>query len=508
MNRQRHMSLGMLGLGIGYFACFTPYSGLARALANGLLPGSHGPVSGPVLLPASALGMLCAMPVFMIGSGWFRHSRSRQFGRFRLPLPGRETALSAAFMTLIVSTTTLNFTFPGFAIVFILVLERMETIVLAPTIDLLHGRKIYPSSWAALALCLLAVVAAFADVHAYRLSAVAFASVGVYLLGYAGRFQIMSRYAKKGTRDMRYFAEEHMTTPVLLVFMLGILALIGQGPALHALREGFTSFLLTPSALAAFGVGVCYEGLFIFTTLIFLDPREFAFCMPVHVCASLLAGIVASFGLHAIFGTANPSAAQLVAAVCVITAAFVLSYPAFMARWVAIRRRWAPRLLLFVCGSNTSRSAMASSIARAELISVLGRAEAKRWRVASAGVSASVTGAPMPRPAVEALRELSVPVLPHRSRKLTRRMCQDSTAVYCMTQEHRNAVVAFAPELEDRVYCLDPDDDVATPAGTSMVEYVRCARQLRVLVGARVLEQIDRTRTQTYPLSTAADGST
>jgi hypothetical protein len=337
------MRLGMVGLGVGYFICFAPYTGIAKALSSGLLPGAPETITGPVLLPASALGMLCAMPVFMAYSGYWRHARSRRVGRLRIPFPGRETALSAAFMTLIVATTTLNFTFAGFAIVFMLVMERMETIILAPTIDLLHRRRIHGYSWVALGLCLLAVVAAFSDVHAYRLSAVAFASVGTYLLGYAGRFQLMSRHAKKGTRDLRYFAEEHMATPVLLVVLLGVLALIGRGPALLDLREGFTTFLVSPAAPYAFAIGVCYEGLFIFTSLIFLDPREFAFCMPVHVCASLLAGVAASVGLTTVFGTPPPSRAQYLAAACVIGAAFALSYPTVRTRWRAARGQPAER---------------------------------------------------------------------------------------------------------------------------------------------------------------------
>jgi protein-tyrosine-phosphatase len=501
MNRQRKMTLGMLGLGIGYFLCFAPYTAIAKSLSSGLLPGAHQTITGPVLLPASALGMLCAMPVFMLATGYWRYARSRPLGRLRIPLPGRETALSAAFMTLIVSTTTLNFSFAGFAIVFMLVMERMETIVLAPTIDLLHRRKIHAYSWVALGLCLLAVVAAFTDVHAYRLSAVAFASVGTYLAGYAGRFQVMSKYAKKGTRDMRYFAEEHMATPVILVALLGVLALIGQGPALLQLREGFTTFLASPGAPYGFAIGVCYEGLFIFTSLIFLDPREFAFCMPVHVCASLLAGVAASLGLSAIFGTAPPSGAQYVAAACVIGAAFALSYPVVRSRWIRARRR----LLLFVCGGNTVRSPIAASIANAELLALSGR-ESSRWGAESAGVSVHHPGAPMPALAQEALRLVAVPTATHAARPLTRKMCERSVAVFCMTLEQRDAVLALTPKAAGRTFCLDPGADIAEPAGDSLPDYEAFVVRVRELVRSRLGEQLANGREPAY-LSASANGS-
>src|SRR5262245_29718674 len=209
--------LGMVGLGIGYFLWYTPYSGLAKALSGGLLPGIDGPVGGFVLLPAAALGMLCGMVVFLAVSRWWRHSRTTQLGRWTIPFPGRETAASAAWMALIVATTTLNFTFAGFSILFMLVMMRIETIVLAPTMDLIRKRAISGFSWAALGLSMLSALVALADVHNYLLSAGAFASLAVYVGAYAGRFDIMSRHAKTGQPvDRRYFVEEHMTTPVLL----------------------------------------------------------------------------------------------------------------------------------------------------------------------------------------------------------------------------------------------------------------------------------------------------
>ena len=42
-------------MALGYFAFYIPYSALTKALSLGLLPGMSGPVSGFVILPATAI---------------------------------------------------------------------------------------------------------------------------------------------------------------------------------------------------------------------------------------------------------------------------------------------------------------------------------------------------------------------------------------------------------------------------------------------------------------------
>jgi protein-tyrosine-phosphatase len=496
---------GMLGLGIGYFAFFTPYTALARAVSEGRLPGMDRPVRGLELLPPAALGLLASMVVFLAASGWWRLAGRRQVGGVAVPFPGRATAASAFFMALIVGTTTLNFTFAGISILFVLVLERLETIVLAPGVDLVRRRRIHRYSWVALGLCALAAVITLADVDNYRLTLAAAASILTYLAGYSGRFTIMSKHAKTGgPGDRRYFVEEHMSTPVVLVLILAVFALIGQGPAMQALRTGFTAFLTTPAAPWAFAIGVAYEGLFIFTTHIFLDRREFAFGMPVHVCASLLAGVAATFALRAVYGTAAPSHAQFVAAACVLAAAVALSYPALRARlatapWMAARARPAASAqaavpaqaalpaaarLLFVCGSSTDRSPMAASIARAELDGA-----ADTWLVDAAGLDVTEPGKPMSPQATDALRRLNVAACEHRTQPLTRELCDQSTVIYTMTAAQRDALLAVAPAAAGKTHCLDPAGaDLPSPHRQPADFYHQLAQRIQTHVRHRLAE--------------------
>jgi protein-tyrosine-phosphatase len=495
MDRRRVWLFGMLGLGVGYFLWYTPYSGLAKAISGGLLPGAPKPIGGLVLLPASVLGQLLVMPVFVAASGMWRYSRTRRvFGR-RVLFPARYTIESAFWMAFIVGTTSLNFTFPGASIVFMLVLMRASTLIIGPTVDLLRRRTIHWYSAVALVLCMVSVVIALTDIHNYALTVGAVLSLAFYALGYFLRFRIMSAHAKTEdpVRGRQYFIEEHMATPVLLLAMVGVPALIDQGAWMHALRVGFTSFLTTPMVVPALLIGVCYEGLYIMTSLIFLDRREFSFGVPVHTCASLLAGVVASLGLAAVFGAPEPSHAQYVAAAAVICGALALSYPTIRARLAILgivpSRTLAEQLLLFVCGGNTCRSPIAAAIARAE---IAGDSSMPRWRVGSAGVSDPAAGAPISPLAVTALTELGLgPPTDHHARTLTPEMCANTSAVYCMTLDQRDKVIAMVPEAAPRTFCLDPEADVPDPVGQPLDAYRNCASRLQKLVRARLAEHRD-----------------
>jgi protein-tyrosine-phosphatase len=503
VEKRRVVVLGMFALGLGYFLWYTPYSALGKGISGAMLPGIDQPVGGLMLLPAAVIGQLIAMPVFVLASGWWRYSRRRRVRGRDLLFPARVTAESAFWMAIIVGTTTLNFTFQGASIVLMLVLMRIGTLIIAPTWDLLRGRRIPWYCQGALALCMVSAVVALSDINNYTLTAGAIMSLVAYCVAYYLRFRLMSAHAKTGDipLDRRYFIEEHMATPILLLAIVGIPALIDQGTWAHALHLGFTSFLSTPAVFPALMIGVCYEGLFIMTSLIFLDRRGFSFGMPVHVCASLLAGVVASFALHSFFGAALPSTAQYVAAVAVIGAAFLLSYPTIKA--FAAKRSGQPqvarRLILFVCGGNTSRSPMAAAIARAELASkdLNDRVDGDRlvrWEVDSAGVSVREPGAPLSPEAVAALLDLGVDApLDHRSKQLTPAMCVDTDVVYCMTREQRDSVLAIAPGAADRTICLDPAaEGVADPAGQAVDAYRTAAIRLRTLVRGRLREQRER----------------
>jgi protein-tyrosine-phosphatase len=295
----------------------------------------------------------------------------------------------------------------------------------------------------------------------------------------------MSRVAKTAVKevDRRYLVGEHAAAPVFLLLMLGVAALLGVA----RLQEGFTTFLLSSAALPALGIGVLYECLFIFGTLIFLDHRPYSLAVPANNLSSLLAGVVASYVLAALVPAAVkslPGTGQQLALIAVLCAIGMLAYPSI--RRVVLRGSLVDvpqsRLVLFVCGGNTCRSPMAEAVCR-ELIAA--SRTGREFHVCSAGLSVTAPGAGMTREAIIALGELGIEVQ-HRSRHLTAELCQSAHVVYCMTAAQRDAVLLLVPHMADATFCLDPEADVSDPHGQPLAAHREFAGDLQRLIDRHV----------------------
>ena len=500
---KRKYSLGIWALGLGFYVFYTPYSGLTKALSNGLLP-TNGPVKGTVLLPISAVATVVGMLGFITVMRWWKYAGRREFFGVQIPFPRRLTFLSGVCMATIMGTTTLAFTFGGLSIVLVLVLLRGGTLIIAPIVDHIVGRRVRWFSWTAMFVSLAAVLFALSDASNYVLTIAVIIDVAAYLTAYFFKLQFMSRLAKSDERSatLRYFVEEQMVASPLLVITLVLLAFIGAGDVMLGFREGLTTFLFTPGALFAALVGLFYAALCICTTLIFLDRRENTFCMPMHCGSSMLSGFTATAILASLYGQASPTAAQTVSAGLIIVALGFLSPLHHFDRYLAKLKRAlgigpAPvlqqpeRLFLFVCSGNTCRSPMAAAIANAEIATRLGipfdSLETVNVRALSAGVSARV-GALLTAEAEDVLRSLSVPVKPHAARNLTLELAERAELIFCMTSAHRKAVVEMLPSVAGKTYCLSAEADVDDPIGKGMAAYVTCARQIQRLVQSRLDE--------------------
>lgn len=502
MLTKRRYNLGIWALGLGYYLSYTPYSGLTKALSGGLLTGAQ--VQGPVLLPISAIATVFGMFGFITVMGWWKYAGRREFFGVQVPFPRRLTFFSGVCLATIMGTTTLAFTFGGLSIVLVLVLLRGGTLIIAPIVDRIVGRRVRWFSWTAMFVSLAAVLMALSDASNYTLTFAAVIDVAAYLAAYFFKLQFMTRLAKSDEREatLRYFVEEQMVASPLLVITLIVLALIGASDVMLGFRTGLTSFVTTPGAFFAVLVGLSYAALCICTTMIFLDRRENTFCMPMHCGSSMLSGFTATAILAYFFNQGAPNEAQSVsAALLIIALGFLSPLHHFDRVWVKIKRALgfspAPvlaqpqRLFLFVCSGNTCRSPMAAAIANAEIATRLGipfkSLETVNVRALSAGVSARV-GAPLTPEAAEVLQSLSVPVQPHAARNLTPGLAAQAELIFCMTKAHRKAVVEMLPEVEGKTYCLSTEVDVDDPIGKGMAAYVDCARQIQRLVQLRLNE--------------------
>lgn len=536
LHKQRRYGLEIWGLGLGFYLFYTPYSGLTKALSNGLLPGMHGPIRGTVLLPVVAIATVVGMLGFITVMRWWKYAGLREFFGISIPFPRRLTFLSGVCMATIMGTTTLAFTFGGLSIVLVLVLLRGGTLIIAPVVDGIVGRRVRWFSWAAMFISLMAVLVVLSDAGNYKLTIAAIIDVAAYLTAYFFKLQFMSRLAKSDERSatLRYFVEEQMVASPLLVLALVVLAFIGAGDVMMGFRVGLTTFLTSSAAVFAALVGLFYAALCVCTTLIFLDRRENTFCMPMHCGSSMLSGFTATAALAYVFNQNWPSMGQTISAGFIIIALGFLSPLHHFNRVLAklksafarLRLKSADfipnaqsaasagliplaqsmnaetmtyhapdykqlklqRLILFVCSGNTCRSPMAAAIANAEIAARLQipfeALETVNARALSAGVSAKV-GAPLTPEAQEVLHSLSVPVRPHAARNLTLELAEQAELIFCMTSAQRKAVLEMIPSMAGKTYCLDAQGDVEDPIGKGMQAYLLCARQLQSLIRSR-----------------------
>jgi hypothetical protein len=324
---RRQFTLGIWTLGFGYFIFYTPYSALTKAITDGLLSADAKPVSGPVILPVSVMATVVMMFAIITVAGWWRYSGRREFFGLSVPFPNRWTFLSGLCIATIIGTTTLAFSFSGISILFVLVLLRGGVLIIGPIVDASVHRRVRWFSWTAMAVSLLALLVALADVSNYKLTLFAVLDIAAYLLAYFFRLCFMTRLAKTDDKKvtLRYFVEEQIVATPSLLIALAVLAAIGTGDVLTGLRQGFIDVPRSDIVVPAMMVGVSYAALCVCTTLIFLDRRENTFCVPMHCGSSMLSGVVATWLLMMFYGQAPPSAAQFASAGLIVVALLSLS---------------------------------------------------------------------------------------------------------------------------------------------------------------------------------------
>ena len=323
---------------LGYFVAYVPFSMLAKGVSKGLFSADGKGLDGPVLLPVSMIFSVAVMFTFWALNGWWRDAaRARPFklGPLLLPRPRRGTWLSGVCVAGISATTTLAFTFEGVSIVLALLLMRGGVLLMGPLVDGALRRGVRAEAWQAFTLTLAALLLSLSGATHHHIPGGCVVVLGVYLACYLTRLVLMTRLAKgpDPVENRRFLIEEQVVGNSLLVVGLVAMALLGIGGVGAALRQGFAGLWSDPGLVAALlAMGFCSAGTGMFGSLVFLDARENTFCIPVNRASSLLAGVVATFVMHAIFASGVPRRVEIVGTILVCGALIVAAAPSLTER--------------------------------------------------------------------------------------------------------------------------------------------------------------------------------
>ena len=140
-----------------------------------------------------------------------------------------------------------------------------------------------------------------------------------------------------------------------------------------------------------------------------------------------------------------------------------------------------PGLLLAICTANICRSPMVEALLAHALKAETG--PLRDFRVASAGVAARNGERPSPN-SVTALKKVGLDISGHRSQELTPELLSEATAVFVMTESHRDMIHVLYEPTPENIFLLREfmppgnSQQIADPYGGSLPDYEACRDEI------------------------------
>lgn len=300
-----------------YFLSYVPNILLTKYATSFVHPVLGRPLTGLETLPSTLIMNLVLTYAFIWISGWHRFSNHKQVGSWRIPVPTKFTFISGIGTACILFTVPLSYTFQNVSIPFIQLLMRGDILIIAPLVDFIYGRRVRWWSWTALVLVAISLFLVINQRGGLDLPPLAIATIVLYTAGYFTRLWVMTRVSKDGNADSvkRYFVEEKMVALPMSVVILALLSLSGLGAQAGQLEFGFLRVWTDPVMWPLIGIAVTLTIVSVFAAMILLDPRENTYCVPLERSSSLLAGLIAAYLLHWMWGLPEPTGTEVIGAV-------------------------------------------------------------------------------------------------------------------------------------------------------------------------------------------------
>lgn len=136
--------------------------------------------------------------------------------------------------------------------------------------------------------------------------------------------------------------------------------------------------------------------------------------------------------------------------------------------------------ILFVCTGNTCRSPMAEAYFK----SLCQKSKNNSFHVHSAGTFAAI-GCPASENSTKVMKKHNIDLSKHQSSMVTIEKLEKSDSVVCMTESHRQQLLAFAPQISNKLSLIldhlstNPGGNVADPVGGDLQLYNKCFEEMK-----------------------------